>query len=534
MTKPQGRFNPIILALVFIFGAFVGMRLSNGGYHNPELMNISPLGFNKLNEIIHYIEQEYVDTVKKEMLVDQTVGFLLQELDPHSYYIPPKDLSSVNEPLHGNFEGVGIEFSIQEDTILVISPITGGPSEQVGIRAGDRIVEVNDTIVAGTELTNKRVMQLLRGAKGTKVKVGILRGHTSTQIQHFTITRDKIPINSVDVSFMLNDTTGYLKLSRFSRTTYEEFMQHSLTLKEKGMRKLVLDLRNNGGGYLDQAVKLADEFLVSGELIVYTKGKARPKRTYYATSSGAFHQTDICVLIDEGTASASEIISGAVQDNDRGTIIGRRSYGKGLVQEQTNWPDGSAIRLTIARYYTPTGRSIQMPYEEGSEAYHEAQYERLGSIETEIDSSAFPDSLKYFTPSGDVVYGGGGIYPDVIVPFDTTDRTDYFIALLYNGLIREYALDYVDQHRAEFKDMYTDAAEFEKLFVVDYSLLKGLYGFASEAGVKYKRTQANVSTRLISNYLKANIARYLFGSKGFYRVFNKNDKAIKKALNTSE
>ncbi len=526
-SKPN--YWPIILAFVFILGAFFGRRMSVSNFSDSSILNMGVSQKSTVNDMINYIEQEYVDTLDRQDLVDKTVGLMLQELDPHSYYISSKDLTSVNEPLHGNFEGIGIEFSIQKDTIMVISPITGGPSEQVGLQSGDRIVEVNDTVIVGTDLTNKRVMQLLRGAKGTQVKLGVQRKNQK-KLLDFIITRDAIPINSVDVSFMLNDSVGYIKLSRFSRTTYQEFMAHSAELLQGGMTKMVLDLRNNGGGYLDQAIKLADEFLGDGKLVVFTKGKARPRKTYSATSSGVLEQTKINILIDEGTASASEIISGAVQDNDRGIILGRRSYGKGLVQEQSTWPDGSAIRLTIARYFTPSGRSIQTPYEEGSEAYHLSQYNRLGKIETEIDSSLFPDSLKFYTSTGRVVYGGGGIYPDVFVPFDTTNRTDYFIDLLYNGVIRQFSLEHVDEHRDDFLDFYPDAGRFQKEFVVDYALLKKLYAFAEEKEIVLNKKQANISTALISDYLKANIGRYLYGSEGFYKVFNKKDKLIEKAI----
>jgi len=523
-------YLPILLSVIFVLGALFGMRISPSQFSNPTLLNVSSTtGSSKLNDVVNYVEQEYVDTVKKAALVDKTIAFLLQELDPHSYYIPPKDLSAVNEPLLGNFSGIGIEFSIQKDTIMVISPITGGPSEQVGLRSGDRIVEVNDTVIVGKTLSNKKVMNLLRGKKGTKVAVGVKRKNKPSLL-HFTITRDAIPINSVDVSLMLNDTVGYLKLSRFSRTTYTEFMEHASSLKKQGMKKLVFDLRNNGGGYLDQAIKLADEFLGPDKLIVFTKGKARPRKTYTATSYGDFEHTELCVLIDEGTASASEIISGAVQDNDRGVILGRRSYGKGLVQEQSGWADGSAIRLTIARYFTPSGRSIQTSYEKGSEAYHLEQYNRLGKIEMEIDSSLFPDSLKFYTTSGRVVYGGGGVYPDVFVPYDTVGRSNYFIDLLYNGIIREFSLNYVDEHRTEFLDLYKDAQEFNTSYVVDYAVLKQLYDYAKEKNIAYSRRDAVISTALISNYLKANIGRYLYGNQGFYTVFNVQDALIKRAL----
>ena len=533
MNKRILVYGPLIIAIVFVLGLFVGIRLSPG-YSNqsPILLNISDLGFGKLNQVINYIEQEYVDTVKRTELVDKTIHNLLQDLDPHSYYIPADNLESVTESLEGNFEGIGVEFRIKNDTIMVISPISGGPSDLVGLKAGDRIVKVDDKNVAGVKITNKKVMSLLRGEKGTKVKVSIARKGIKG-LQDFSITRDRIPLYSVDASFMIDSQTGYLKLSRFSRTTYQEFMEHAGRLKEKGMQKLVFDLRNNGGGYLDQAIRIADEFLGKGELIVFTEGRSRPRKSYTATSEGDFENIELVVLIDEGTASASEIISGAIQDNDRGIILGRRSYGKGLVQEQSNWPDGSAIRLTIARYYTPSGRSIQTPYDEGSTLYHKEQYDRLGTIQLEIDSSLFPDSLKYYTSTGKIVYGGGGIYPDVFIPYDTLNRTNYLIDLYYDGHVREFALKYVDEHRADLKEHYEDHYAFDQKFEVDQNLFNALVKYASDQGLEVNYRELSISKDLIRNYLKANISRYLFGNDGFYQVLNQDDLVIQKALETT-
>ncbi len=516
--------------MIFVLGVLIGLRLNNSYTgKNSVLLNVSDLGFGKLNQVINYIEQDYVDSVKRKKLVDKTLFTLLQDLDPHSYYIPAKELGSVTESLQGNFDGIGVEFRINNDTILVISPISEGPSDIVGIKSGDRIVKVDGKTVAGTKLNNQKVMELLRGEKGTKVKVGVKRRGV-TDLMNFTITRDKIPLYSVDVSMMLDSTTGYLKLSRFSRTTYIEFMEHAGRLQEQGMNKLVFDLRNNGGGYLDQAIRIADEFLAKDKLIVFTQGRSRPRKTYYASSDGDFENTELVILIDEGTASASEIISGAIQDNDRGVIIGRRSYGKGLVQEQSNWPDGSAIRLTIARYYTPSGRSIQTPYNEGSAAYHEANYDRMGTIQLELDSSKFPDSLKYYTSSGKVVYGGGGIYPDIFVPFDTVNRTSYYINLIYSGVIREAALKFVDDNRAELETKYKTATKFNEDFLLSEAALNEIINKATELDIPFNLSEYNTSKELISQNFKSNIARYLFGNEGFYKVNNQIDTVVKTAI----
>ncbi|RMG76128.1 MAG: S41 family peptidase, partial [Bacteroidetes bacterium] len=434
--------------------------------------------------MINYIKEEYVDSVNVKELEEKTIQYLLQELDPHSYYIPAKDLQSMNEPIEGEFEGIGIEFRIINDTVVVINPIGGGPSEKVGIMPGDRIVSVNDSIIAGTGITNRDIMNLLRGKKGTEVKVGIKR-NGSDEILSFNIVRDKIPINSIEAAYMIDDETGYIKLSRFSRTSHEEFVNAAEKLLEQGMKKLIFDLTGNGGGLLEAAVDIADEFLPDKTLIVYTEGKARPRRSYYATSKGILEDIPVAVLIDEGSASASEIVAGAIQDNDRGIIIGRRSFGKGLVQEPSTWPDGSAIRLTIARYYTPTGRSIQRPYDKGVEKYHEDYYNRLNNGELITpDSIHFPDSLKYTTPKGKTVYGGGGIMPDIFVPIDTAHRTFYLSDLIYKGVIRQYAFDKIDKNRREWISKYPNIQVFKNNYLISDKELKEFIKYAENKGVK--------------------------------------------------
>lgn len=523
-------YFPILFSLVFILGIFLGTKLDftvpvESGFPMPQKR------FSKLNEIINYIEQEYVDSVSKEELVEKTIHDLLQELDPHSYYISAADIKAMNEPLEGNFEGIGIEFSIQKDTIVVINPIAGGPSEMLGIQAGDRIIKVDGKDVASTKITNNDVMGLLRGKRGTKVKVTIFRHSTSREID-FTITRDAIPIYSIDVANMLNHETGYIKISRFSKTTNEEFVSAEQKLLENGMKKLILDLRGNGGGYLDAAVKLADEFLAKDQLIVYTEGRSRPKEMYHATSRGKLTDTELVVLIDEGSASASEIIAGAVQDNDRGTIIGRRSFGKGLVQEQSTWPDGSALRLTIARYYTPTGRSIQKPYTGGTKKYYEDYYESLGLEDSlpKSDSSIIVDSIKYNTPKGKVLYGGGGIMPDIVIQHDTSDRSLFLAQISYAGLFNQFSFEYADKKRDYLKS-FKSLDSFRKTFEVDEDLLAEFISFTGKNGsVKTVNTLSEKEQRQIKQRLKANIARYMWNYEGFYVIMQDDDKFLQKAV----
>ncbi|MEI6817391.1 MAG: S41 family peptidase, partial [Bacteroidota bacterium] len=402
-------FLPLFFAIAIIIGIFIGELLPhNGTFKNP-FTSLRNQQVNKLNEVVNYIHDDYVDTINETKIVEGAITGLLHDLDPHSIYIPAEDFKDVNEPLEGNFEGVGIEFHIQDDTIMVISAIAGGPSESVGIRSGDRLVSVNGKNIAGTKITNKDVVKLLRGETGSKVTVGIVRLGTAG-IKDYKISRGKIPIYSVDVGYMINPTIGYIKISRFANNTYEEFMEKLDALLKAGMKSLILDLKGNPGGYLSAATKITDEFLDGNKMIVYTQGQARKKTEYSASSNGAFLHGKLLVLIDEGSASASEIVSGALQDWDRATIVGRRSFGKGLVQEQTDFPDGSAMRLTVARYYTPTGRCIQRPYDHGTESYYDNVRDRATNGELEsLDSIHLPDSLKFKTPGGKTVYGGGGI-----------------------------------------------------------------------------------------------------------------------------
>ena len=507
------------------------MRMNEPYRRANSLFSFRTGQFNKINDVINYINLEYVDTVNQKKLVESTIEDMLHQLDPHSAYIPADELQASNEPLEGNFEGIGVEFHVQNDTIMVVAAVSGGPSESLGIQAGDRIIKVDGKNVANVNITNSQVMQALRGPGGTKVNVAIFR---YGQKIDYSITRGRIPIHSVDVAYMLDNVTGYIKVSHFGDRTFEEYLDGFLKLKEKGMQNLVLDLRGNPGGYLKTAIQLADEFLPDKKLIVYTEGRSRPKESYLATSRGYFETGAVVVLIDEGSASASEIVSGALQDWDRAVIVGRRSFGKGLVQEQSEFPDGSAIRLTIARYYTPTGRSIQKPYEGNYEQYENELVNRFKRGELlSSDSIHFPDSLKYTTPGGHVVYGGGGIMPDVFVSLDTSGSSNYFSSLIAKGLVSEFAYNYLDDNRKFFKK-FKSFDDYNKSFFIDDKLLNNFVNFAERKGVKPDDEGLKTSSEIITTQLKALIARQLWKNEGFYSVIHTMDVTLKKALEQLE
>jgi len=529
-TPPKKNYIlPIAFAVVLGAGLYLGSRL-NVPFIRERSIFSTENKFNKFSDVLGYIQQEYVDTVDRDALVNLSIEKMLQSLDPHSSYIPAEDLKEANEPLEGNFEGIGIEFHIQSDTIMVVSAISGGPSESVGLRAGDRIVMVDDTVVAGVNISNTEVMQKLRGPGGTKVIVKIARRGVPKLLE-FTIKRGKIPIYSLDASFLINDSTGYFKISRFAATTYDEFMQASMNLKNKGMKQMIIDLRGNPGGYLDAATKLADEFLSDKKTVVYTEGKSRPRTNYEATSTGEFENAKVVVMVDEGSASASEILAGALQDWDRATIVGRRTFGKGLVQEQTVLPDGSALRLTIARYYTPTGRSIQKPYKDGYDEYNNELLNRFDHNELlSADSIHFPDSLKFTTPGGKIVYGGGGIMPDVFVPIDTSGRNNNFLIEVINaGLISQFSYDYVDENRVQLKK-YATYKDFENNFVVDDQIYAAFVKSALAKDIKRNEKDINDAAPYLKNQLKAFISRQVFKNDGFYPVLLKVDKTFQRAL----
>jgi len=528
-------FLPLIIAGCLVVGIFIGAILIPSNINDKTLLFPQNKKFNtaaKLNEILNFIENTYVDSVDKKDLTELSITAMLSQLDPHSYYIPAKDFDDMNDPLEGNFDGIGVEFRIKDDTVMIISPIANGPSEKLGIQAGDRIVKVDSTIIAGNGITNEEVIKLLKGPRGTKVDVDIVRPG-ATKRKHFTITRDQIPIFSIDAPYMIDNEIGYLRISRFAKTTYAEFLNATQKLKKKGMTKLILDLRGNGGGVLGASTQIADEILPKNKMIVYTDGRTRTREEYFSTDKGTLQTIQIAILINENSASASEILAGAIQDNDRGLVIGRRSFGKGLVQEQVMWPDGSALRLTVARYFTPTGRCIQKPYDEGLEAYHSEAYNRLQNGELlSADSIHFPDSLKYYTPIGKLVYGGGGIMPDIFVPLDTNDGTPYLYELRYKGIIQDFALNYTDKNRINLKAKYKDAVDFKNRFDVNNDLFNSIIKYASDNEIPKNLDQIIISKKLISRSLKAAISRNLYNDLGYYVIINDYDETVQKAINS--
>jgi carboxyl-terminal processing protease len=477
------------------------------------------------------LDKYYVDTVNKSELVEKAIVEMLQNLDPHSTYLTKEEVKAMSEPLQGNFEGIGISFNILNDTIFVINPIPNGPSEKVGIRSGDRIVKIEGQPVAGIGIKTADVFSKLRGKKGTVVNVSISR-RSVTELLDFTITRDKIPIYSLDASYMINDKTGYIKLNRFSHTTMDEFKTALSELKSEGMEDLVLDLANNGGGYMDVAIKLADQFLNDRKIIVYTEGNSHPKRKFYSSSRGEFLDGRMVIILDQGSASASEIVAGAVQDWDRGVIVGRRSFGKGLVQNPMLLLDSSMVRLTIARYYTPTGRLIQKPYEDGFEEYSKDLINRYNMGELlHSDSTVFPESLKYQTLiSKRPVYGGGGIMPDYFVPLDTTYNSGYYSRLLSRGIINFFTLSYVDDHREELQSRYPTFQSFLDGFTISDEIMEDLIAYAIDQDLAYDEEDYDVSREHIRLVLKAYVARDLWNSSEFYQVFNASNPSVLKAI----
>lgn len=535
VPKRSNPFLPLYFSIVLVLGIFTGYFFS---FENTFISTENNLPgknnpYRKINNLLDYIEEQYVDTINKKQLVEKTVSSMLKSLDPHSDYIPAEEFKQVNESLQGNFEGIGIEFNIYNDTIRVVTPIIGGPSEKLGIKAGDKIIKVDGKNVAGVKITNKEVFNKLRGEKGSIVVVTVLRSSVKKPID-FSITRDEIPLYSIDVSYMVKPGIGYIKISRFASTTYEEYLNAFNDLSKQGMKKLILDLRGNPGGFLKAAVDIADEFLMNGLQIVYTEGRANPKKVYKATTHGSFENNPLVILIDEGSASASEIVAGAVQDNDRATIVGRRSFGKGLVQDQLDLPDGSAIRLTIARYYTPTGRCIQKPYNEGNEAYYNEELERYNDGELiSADSSKLDKSKKYITPGGKIVYGGGGIMPDVFVSMDTAKYTPYVNRAFYTGILNLFAYDYCDKHRSELTKTY-DANKFVSGFNLNDNALKEFFTFAKSKKVEGTDVELEKSKTNLRTLLKALIGRNLFDKDAYYPIINANDNSIKKAVEILE
>ncbi|MFT4755096.1 MAG: carboxyl-terminal processing protease [Salibacteraceae bacterium] len=518
---------PLLVGVCVGLGYWFGFNLAQPKI-NSKTIDVGNSDFNMLSELLNYIDAEYVDEISKKELIDKTVVSILHELDPHSYYISPEEYAEMNEPLEGNFDGIGIQFNIQNDTLVVIDPIVGGPSEKVGIKAGDRIISVNDSLIAGVGVGNKTVLKLLKGKKGTKVNVTVARKNF-TEL-NFTITRDKIPIHSVSVAYMIDSLTGYIKVDRFGANTTAEFYQGMRKIKSDGAKKVIIDLRGNGGGYMNAATNMLDGFFDKGELLVYTEGKARSKSETKSEQGQEFLYMDVVVLIDESSASASEIFAGAIQDHDRGLVVGRRSFGKGLVQEQTMWPNGSATRLTIARYFTPSGRCIQKPYANGADKYNEDYYHRYETGELlSKDSIEITDSSAYRTDNGRVVYGSGGIIPDVFVPIDTTQGSGYLNQLLYSGLIYDFAFNYTDNHRNDLLSS-TNINEYGSSFRIDKGLMDAFIEFTSDKGVAFDENGFERSREVIVRRIKAYIARNIWGDAGFYPIWNNGDKTVQAAI----
>lgn len=484
---------------------------------------------NKLLSLYQLIDYAYIDSVEFDKLVDNAIIQTLKELDPHSSYIPKKELERAEEPLRGSFEGIGITFQLFNDTILVVGPIPGGPSDRLGIMAGDKIIKINDTVAWGDKVNNQYVMDRLRGKKGSPVDVSIYRKGRSGLIE-YTIIRDKIPINSIDAVFMASPDIGYIKLNRFARTSLDEFKEAMVELRAEGMENLILDLRGNTGGYLGTAVDISDQFLQGASMIVYTEGLKAPMQKYRATPGGEFTSGKLVVLIDEGSASASEIVAGAVQDWDRGLIIGRRSFGKGLVQRPFPLPDGSAIRLTTSRYHTPTGRNIQKPYNNGTEDYYMDVYNRMKHGElVHADSIKFPDSLKYYTPANRVVYGGGGIMPDIFIPWDSTWISDYYTDLRRKGVLNQFTVQYVNDHREEILTDFPEVEDYIAGFELNKAFMEEFIAFGEEMEVPFDKEGYETSGEWLRTQIKAWMARNLWDVSASYQVFSEMDDGFIKA-----
>ena len=511
------------LKWLLFFVVFIGIK--------PVQAQLFDENLQKLQMTWQLINAFYVDTVNQNKLTESGIKGMLKTLDPHSVYISADEVKAMNEPLDGSFEGIGIEFNILNDTLMVVNPISGGPSEKVGIMAGDRIVTVDGDNVAGVGLKNSDVFKLLRGAKGTTVSLGIKR-RGEKDILTFLVERDKIPIYSVDAAYMAAPGIGYIRISRFAITTNDEFRAAMDKLNKKEIKTLILDLRGNGGGYLKAAIDIADEFFPDNKLIVYTEGLASPKKEYLSTNHGMYKNGNLIVLIDEGSASASEIVSGAIQDWDRGLIVGRRSFGKGLVQRPFSLPDGSMIRLTVAKYYTPSGKCIQKDYTHGIAAYQMEVYDRYKDGELfSKDSVKMDDSLKYKTKIlGRTVYGGGGIMPDVYVPMDTSMFSDYYRDIVATGVLNRFILNYVDNNRNMFESKYPDFEKFNKEFVVHDALMSELVKAGKGSGVKKDEKDYRKSEEYLKTQIKALIARDLWSTSEYFEVLNPVNEDYRKAL----
>ncbi len=514
---------PIVIALSLIGGIWIGITFSN--YH------AAGSGEKKLAEILALIKNYYVDEVDVDSLVESTLPNLLSNLDPHSNYIPAEDLQAVNDDLDGSFSGIGISFTMLTDTVIVNEVIAGGPSEKMGLMPGDRIMTINDSLVAGQNIPNTDIVKMLKGEKGTKVKLGIKR-NSAKKMLTFDVTRGDIPVNSIDASYMITPETGYIKVNKFGRTTRDEFLTDLVKLKGKGATRYIVDLRGNGGGFLEMAIYMANEFLPANSPIVFTRGrKPMEDSQVFSDGSGSFQDAQLIVLLDEYSASASEIFAGAMQDNDRALIVGRRSFGKGLVQRQTTLPDSSAIRLTVQRYFTPSGRCIQKDYKPGKRNAYELdiinRYEH-GEFYNP-DSIKFNEELQYRTLNGRPVYGGGGIMPDVFVPNDTSGITKYYYDVVNAGLLQKFAFEYTDKNRAAFSQA-KNLSDFMAKIPDDDELLQMFVAYAVQKGIPARWYYINISRNLIVKTLKALIASDILGREYFYQVANVNDPTVKRAI----
>jgi carboxyl-terminal processing protease len=531
MKNNNTRFIPFLLAICLIAGIAIGTFYAN--HFSGNKLGIINTSSNKLNALLRIIDDQYVDTVNMGELVEEAMPQILSELDPHSSYIPAKDLEAVNADLKGSFSGIGIQFTIQNDTIHVNSVIQGGPSEKVGLMAGDRIVEVDDSAFVGKIVTNSEAMKRLKGEKGSKVKLGVYRPGEK-DLLHFTVIRGNIPVKSIDAAYMINEKVGYIKVNKFGETTYPEQLIALAKLNQKNCEGLIVDLRGNTGGYMAAAIQMVNEFLPNNRLIVYTQGRKSPREDYNSNGTGSNQKMPLVVLVDEGSASASEIFAGAIQDNDRGTIVGRRSFGKGLVQQPIEFSDGSAIRLTIARYYTPSGRCIQKPYEKGKESEYEldllTRYEHGEFFSA--DSIKQDETEVYHTRLGRPVYGGGGIMPDIFVPQDTTGMTSYFRMAANRGLIIRYTFDYTDQNRSTLQKY--DTPEKMEAYLKGQNLLNKFAAWAEKKGLKRRNNLMMKSRRLFEMSLYGNIIYNMLGMEAYVEYLNESDKTVLKAVEILE
>ena len=526
-TKNSSRFTPIIIAVSVVIGILIGTFYAKHFAGNR--LGIINGSSNKLNALLRIVDDQYVDTVNMTDLVEKALPQILAELDPHSTYIPAQNLEEINSELEGSFSGIGIQFTIQNDTIHVNAVIQGGPSEKVGLMAGDRIVMVNDSLFVGQKVTNERAMRTLKGPKGSKVKLGIKR-MGENKLLDFTITRGDIPQNTVDAAYMLDDDIGYVKVSKFGRTTHVELLNALAQLNHKNCKGLIIDLRGNTGGYMEAAIRMVNEFLPEGKLIVYTQGRKYPRSEEFANGTGSCQKMPLVVLIDEGSASASEIFTGAVQDNDRGTVVGRRSFGKGLVQQPIDFSDGSAIRLTIARYYTPSGRCIQRHYESGKDRNYEldlyTRYEH-GEFFSQ-DSIKQNENEKYYTSLGRPVYGGGGIMPDVFVPQDTTGVSSYLTTVINRGLTLQFTFQYTDNNRQKLSEFDTEESLLN--YLRHQGVVEQFVRFADSKGVKRRNILIQKSHKLLERNIYGNIIYNMLGLEAYIKYFNKSDATVNKGI----